>query len=159
VQVNGYFGVDFIAAEPEDWAAVALRLPETGVTGFAPTFITAPVEVLRDGLRRAEKAIAALAASGACAGWASTSKGDEVRRLAHDFGMENPRVFGSVARGEDRPGSDLDLLVTVPRGTGLLTLLRFVHAVEGLLGVHVDVVSEGGLGERHAAIRRAALPV
>jgi uncharacterized protein len=84
---------------------------------------------------------------------------DEVHRLAHDFGMENPRVFGSVARGEDRPGSDLDLLVTVPRGTGLLTLVRFAHAVEGLLGVHVDVVSEGGLGERHAAIRRAAVPV
>jgi uncharacterized protein len=84
---------------------------------------------------------------------------DEVRRLAHDFGMENPRVFGSVARGEDRPGSDLDLLVTAPRGTGLLTLVRFAHAVEGLLGVHVDVISEGGLGERHAAIRRAAAPV
>jgi hypothetical protein len=41
---------------------------------------------------------------------------DEVLRLAHDFGLKNPRVFGSAARGEDLPGSDLDLLVTVPRG-------------------------------------------
>jgi len=67
VQVNGYFGVDFIAAEPEDWATVAVRLPETGVTGFVPTFITAPVDALCDGLRRAEKATAALAVSAASA--------------------------------------------------------------------------------------------
>ena len=84
---------------------------------------------------------------------------DEVRRLALDFGVTNPRVFGSVARGEDLPGSDLDLLVTVPRGKGLLALVGFAHAVEDLLGVHVDVVSEGGLGESHAGIRRDAVPV
>jgi uncharacterized protein len=84
---------------------------------------------------------------------------DEVRRLADDFGIMNPRVFGSVARGDDLPGSDLDLLVTVPRGKGLLALVGFAHAVEDLLGVHVDVVSEGGLGESHAGIRRDAVPV
>lgn len=84
---------------------------------------------------------------------------DEVRRLADDFGITNPRVFGSVARGDDLPGSDLDLLVTVPRGRGLLALVGFAHAVEDLLGVHVDVVSEGGLGEIHAGIRRDAVRV
>lgn len=84
---------------------------------------------------------------------------DEVRRLARDFGVQNPRVFGSVARGDDLPGSDLDLLVTVPRGKGLLALIGFAHAVEDLLGVRVDVVSEGGLGERHAAICREAVRV
>jgi predicted nucleotidyltransferase len=84
---------------------------------------------------------------------------DEVLRLAHDFGLKNPRVFGSAARGEDLPGSDLDLVVTVPRGKGLFALIGFAHAVEDLLGVHVDVVSEGGLGERHAAICRHAVPV
>jgi uncharacterized protein len=84
---------------------------------------------------------------------------DEVRRLADDFGITNPRVFGSVARGDDLPGSDLDLLVTVPRGRGLLALVGFAHAVEDLLGVHVDVVSEGGLGESHAGIRNDAVPV
>lgn len=84
---------------------------------------------------------------------------DEIRSLADDFGLENPRVFGSVARGDDRAGSDLDLLVTVPRGKGLLTLLGFARAVEALLGVHVDVISEGGLGESHLGIRQTAVPV
>jgi N-acetylglucosamine-6-phosphate deacetylase len=43
MQVNGSFGVDFAAATPSDWTMVAARMPETGVTAFAPTFITAPV--------------------------------------------------------------------------------------------------------------------
>jgi N-acetylglucosamine-6-phosphate deacetylase len=51
-QVNGAFGVDFAAARPEDWAKVVARLPATGVTAFAPTFITAPVAELSDALRR-----------------------------------------------------------------------------------------------------------
>lgn len=84
---------------------------------------------------------------------------EEIRRLAHDFGVVNPCVFGSVARGDDKPGSDLDLLVTVPPGKGLFALVGFAHAVEELLGVHVDVVSEGGLGESHTGIRRDAVPV
>ncbi|WP_246220142.1 nucleotidyltransferase family protein [Phytoactinopolyspora halotolerans] len=79
--------------------------------------------------------------------------------MADEFGLENPRVFGSVARGDDRPGSDLDLLVSVPKGKGLFALLGFARAVEALLGVRVDVVSEGGLGDGHARIRHEAVPV
>jgi N-acetylglucosamine-6-phosphate deacetylase len=48
LQVNGYFGVEF--AYDEDWLPAVSRLPETGVTAFLPTFITAPMEVLVDGL-------------------------------------------------------------------------------------------------------------
>jgi N-acetylglucosamine-6-phosphate deacetylase len=58
LQVNGFFGVDFIDATPADWDMIARRLPSTGVTAFVPTIITAPVQVLADGLRRAEAAIA-----------------------------------------------------------------------------------------------------
>jgi N-acetylglucosamine-6-phosphate deacetylase len=52
IQVNGCFGVDFVAADPAGWAAVTRRLPETGVTAFLPTFITAPVPDLVAALRR-----------------------------------------------------------------------------------------------------------
>ena len=52
VQVNGCFGVDLVAADPDGWAEVARRLPETGVTAFLPTFITAPVPELVDAVRR-----------------------------------------------------------------------------------------------------------
>jgi N-acetylglucosamine-6-phosphate deacetylase len=52
MQVNGCFGVDFAAAAPLDWSVVAARMPETGVTAFVPTFITAPVDELAASLRR-----------------------------------------------------------------------------------------------------------
>ena len=52
IQINGCFGVDFVAADPAGWAAVTRRLPETGVTAFLPTFITAPVPELAAALER-----------------------------------------------------------------------------------------------------------
>jgi N-acetylglucosamine-6-phosphate deacetylase len=50
LQVNGYFGVELMAAEGSGWAAVAEGLPATGCTAFLPTFITAPLEVLTGAL-------------------------------------------------------------------------------------------------------------
>ena len=52
IQINGCFGVDFVAADRAGWALVGRRLPETGVTSFMPTFITAPVRDLVAALRR-----------------------------------------------------------------------------------------------------------
>ncbi len=51
LQVNGYFGVEMQAAEPDGWAAVARQLPGTGCTAFLPTFITAPLGQLTGALR------------------------------------------------------------------------------------------------------------
>jgi N-acetylglucosamine-6-phosphate deacetylase len=51
LQVNGYFGVDLATADEAGWAAVIRRLPETGTTAFAPTFITGPVHKLAAALR------------------------------------------------------------------------------------------------------------
>ena len=63
LQINGCYGVDFVDASPEEWLAVACRLPETGVTAFQPTYITAPVERLVVGLRRAATAFPTIAAA------------------------------------------------------------------------------------------------
>jgi uncharacterized protein len=60
-------------------------------------------------------------------------------------GLANPRIFGSVARGEERPGSDIDLLVDIPPGTGLLTLARCQADLEELLGAPVDLVPAADL--------------
>jgi N-acetylglucosamine-6-phosphate deacetylase len=57
LQVNGFFGVDFAEAGPDEWRTVAQRLPETGVTSFLPTLITAPIDALVDGLRCADAAM------------------------------------------------------------------------------------------------------
>jgi predicted nucleotidyltransferase/DNA-binding XRE family transcriptional regulator len=83
---------------------------------------------------------------------------DEVARIVERNGGRNPRVFGSVARGEDTPASDLDLLVTVPPEAAW-TFVSTGRELSELLGVHVDVVSEGGLKEKHRAILDEAVPL
>lgn len=64
-----------------------------------------------------------------------------------------------MARGDDVPGSDLDLLVRWGPGTGLMAVSALALALEDLLGVRVDLVSEAGLSERHDEIRSEARPV
>lgn len=65
LQVNGCFGVDLVAADPDDWVTVCRRLLETGVTAFMPTFITAPVPELAAALRRTAGVLPMLPAGGA----------------------------------------------------------------------------------------------
>lgn len=69
----------------------------------------------------------------------------KVRDIVARYGLSNLRVFGSVARGEDTPESDVDLLVDVPPGIGLLTLARCERDLEALLGVPVDLVPAADL--------------
>lgn len=78
--------------------------------------------------------------------------------VAGKYGLSNVRVFGSASRGSDHPGSDLDLLVTRSRGVGLLSLASFAEEASKLLGVEVDVVSDGGLAPEHE-IRQTAVAV
>jgi uncharacterized protein len=54
-------------------------------------------------------------------------------------------LFGSVARGDDRPDSDIDLLVEFDRDSSLFDVMRMTKELEELLGHPVDVVSTGGL--------------
>ena len=63
LQINGSYGVDFVDAGPDEWLSVACRLPETGVTAFQPTFITAPVDRLLVGMKQAADAFPQLEAS------------------------------------------------------------------------------------------------
>ncbi len=62
LQVNGYFGEEFLTAGADGWARVITRLPQTGTTAFLPTFVTAPPGVLTAGLRAAATLIPALPA-------------------------------------------------------------------------------------------------
>jgi predicted nucleotidyltransferase/DNA-binding XRE family transcriptional regulator len=63
-------------------------------------------------------------------------------------GGNNLRVFGSVARGEDTPDSDVDLLVDLPDDTGLFALLALEEEFERILKVHVDLATPTGLKPR-----------
>lgn len=73
------------------------------------------------------------------------SKRREVLDLAAEHGATRIRVFGSVARGDARPDSDVDLLVAMDDDRSLLDLIGLGQDLQELLGRRVDVVSERGL--------------
>ena len=70
---------------------------------------------------------------------------ETIRQLVMQAGMANPRVFGSVVRGEDREDSDLDLLVDPAPRTSLLDLVRLQRMIGTLLEVRVDLLTPGDL--------------
>jgi predicted nucleotidyltransferase len=72
-------------------------------------------------------------------------KRDAVRVVASRFHTANPRVFGSVLHGDDREGSDLDLLVDALPGATLFDLGGLQVELEELLGVPVDLLTPGDL--------------
>ncbi|QFY60880.1 nucleotidyltransferase family protein [Rhizobium grahamii] len=71
-----------------------------------------------------------------------------IREATKRFNAANPRVFGSVARGEDRADSDLDILVDTLPGTSLFDLGGLLEELKDILGVKVDLVTSGGLPEK-----------
>ena len=82
---------------------------------------------------------------------------DEICAIVRRHRGRSVSVFGSVARGEETPTSDIDFLVEFEPGSSLFDLLHISEELEALLGVPVDVVSAGGLKERDALIRREAM--
>lgn len=80
---------------------------------------------------------------------------EEIRKVLHRQGVSNARIFGSVARGDDHEGSDVDLLVDFPPDTSLLDVIGIQMELEELLGVRVDLVPATGLKQR---VRAAAEP-
>lgn len=69
----------------------------------------------------------------------------EIREIAERHGAKSIRVFGSVARGDARPDSDVDFLVTVKGPTSPWFPGGLVADLEELLGRRVQVVTEDGL--------------
>ena len=70
---------------------------------------------------------------------------EEILRLGERHGAHNLRVFGSVARGEAKESSDLDLLVTWEPGRSLLDHSGLVQDLQDLLGIKVHVGTEKSL--------------
>lgn len=68
-----------------------------------------------------------------------------VLQVAEDRGFSKLAVFGSIARGEDEPESDLDLLVEPPSGASLFDLAALQETLTRIFGRQVDLVTYGGL--------------
>ena len=142
LQVNGCFGVEF--AYDEDWSTAVARLPETGVTAFLPTFITAPLDVLVAGLRRVPESlpgarILGVHVEGPCL--AAEQKG------AHDpalFRDPEPELLDALLE----PGT-MALLTLAPERAGALM------AIERLAGEGV-LVSVGHSDARADVVAAAA---
>lgn len=77
-----------------------------------------------------------------------TDKKEEILRIAESHGARNVRIFGSVARGENLHGSDVDFLVDMERGRSLINHASLILELEKLLQCKVDVVTSRGLRER-----------
>jgi uncharacterized protein len=71
-----------------------------------------------------------------------TKNREAILALAAKCGLENVRLFGSVARGDDTPESDVDLFVKRQPGSDPYLLLDFMDAMKALLGCKVDVLTE-----------------
>ena len=70
---------------------------------------------------------------------------DNLLALASRHHATRIRIFGSVARGEDKPGSEIDLLVDFEPEASLLDLVGLQQDAEALLGRQVDVVTPDGV--------------
>ncbi len=85
---------------------------------------------------------------------------EEILALAVKNKLSDVRVVGSVARGEQHLGSDLDLLVACEPGCSLLDLVGFELDLSDLLGVKVEAATERGQKPRvEATLLRNALPL
>lgn len=70
---------------------------------------------------------------------------EDILRIAAQHGASHVRIFGSVARGEAKPGSDVDFLVELEPSRSLLDRVALIQDLEDLLGTKVDVATERGL--------------
>ena len=72
-------------------------------------------------------------------------KREEILRIAASHGSQSVRIFGSLARGEAGPDSDIDILVKLNLGRSLLGIVAIKQDLEDLLGCKVDVVTEAAI--------------
>ena len=148
LQVNGYFGEEFQAAGADGWAEVVTRLPRTGTTAVAPTFVTAPPGELAAALRAAAALIPALPG-----------------RAARVLGVHAEGPFLSPARkGAHRaewmtdptPAAVDDLLEA---GQGVLRLVTLAPERDGALAAVARLAEAGVLvsvGHSDATARQVA---
>ena len=87
-------------------------------------------------------------------------KRDAILEIAHRYGAHDIRIFGSVARGDAVESSDLDLLVRFDPDRSLFDMGGLVMDLRDLLGIKVDIISQGALEGRFGEIvSKEAIPL
>ena len=142
LQVNGFFGHDMVDAGEEGWRTVVSRLPETGVTAFLPTFITAPVEVQAAALRRTRDLLPGLPDGTRVLGVHLEGPFlSEKRKGAHNSAHLTDPVPGAI---ETLLETGLVKLVTLaPERTGALAAIRTLSGAGVLVSAgHSDATAD-----------------
>ena len=70
---------------------------------------------------------------------------ENILKIAKAHGATNLKIFGSYARGDEHPGSDIDLLVELEPGRSLLDIIAIKQDIEDMINRRVDVVTAGAL--------------
>lgn len=65
----------------------------------------------------------------------------KVNPILEKYGIKYAGVFGSAARGEEEPDSDIDIMVSIDREIGIYEFMTLQHELEEILGKKVDLVS------------------
>jgi predicted nucleotidyltransferase len=87
-------------------------------------------------------------------------KREAILEIARRHGAHDVRLFGSVAREESIESSDVDILVRFEPSRSLFDHGGLISDLEDLLGVKVDVVSEGGMREQfRTRVLNEAIPL
>jgi N-acetylglucosamine-6-phosphate deacetylase len=134
LQVNGYFGVELGDADPDGWAEVVRRLPETGTTAFLPTFITSPVEQTIASLRRTAGFIPGIRAPASGKARAK-SPGSPAGARVLGVHLEGPFI-ASKRRGAHNPAwiicpTEAMIDAFLAAGSGLVRLVTLAPEIDG----------------------------
>jgi len=85
---------------------------------------------------------------------------DALREILESRGFTDVRVFGSVARGDDAPASDLDLVADIPDELSLLAVAAIADELSEALGCHVDLAERRALKPHvRAEVEREGVPL
>lgn len=71
----------------------------------------------------------------------------KITPVLREYGVQYAGIFGSFARGEDTPESDVDLLVSMGRRVGVYTFMELQHKLAQALGRDVDLVSKNAINK------------
>jgi hypothetical protein len=72
---------------------------------------------------------------------------DKLQPIFEAFCVSYAAIFGSISRGEDRPNSDVDILVRLGKPMGMFSYMKLIHTIESILGRKVDMVTEQSLNK------------
>jgi len=87
-------------------------------------------------------------------------KRSAILEIARKWGAYDVRIFGSIARGEAGPSSDVDFIVRFHPDRSLLDHGGLLMDLQELLGIKVDIISEGGMRDRFRKhVMKEAIPL